>query len=209
MPNGHTEPIFSGKEYSFKDFAFSVARGFSMEFYQGAQGEFRAIPWSESQYNSRYYLDALDKDIEKLRELLTLSDEEKADRFANAVIDGSRELSKKQEESDAMRVRYQEMLDRVRAWEPPNDDFLNLKADMVRHLEESMDFDCIDYTQPSYRIFHVPEAADAEEYWRGEVNSCLRAIGQHRDGVDRSFNNWAKQYDWSKKLVESVEKYES
>lgn len=44
MPNGHTEPIFSGKEYSFKDFAFSVARGFSMEFYQGAQGGISCYP---------------------------------------------------------------------------------------------------------------------------------------------------------------------
>lgn len=153
MPTGYTAKVATGEMTEFSDFALLCARAF------GATIDVRDEPLDNSLPErfepSPHYKDCMARDQAEIERLISLSqseiqaerDEEERKRTAER----ERYLSGKAEQ----KARYEAMLEKVSAWEPPTSEHVEMKRFMVEQLTKSIDFDC----QPSdYRADAVPPA---------------------------------------------------
>lgn len=137
MPTGYTCDIERGQ--SFEDFVLGCARAF------GACVMQRDDPASDKpklREESNYYserLAELKSELAKL-EAMTLSGQIE---YGNALRDEDLTSYAKQiSDKNTLRVKYDDMLLKVRMWHPPTNEHIELKNFMIKQLQDSIDFDC-------------------------------------------------------------------
>jgi hypothetical protein len=92
--------------------------------------------------HTEYYRERLattKAEIERLRSLDAGQIEAEAEADYQQAVARVTESNAK---SDDLRIRYQSMLDRVKAWAPPTDQHAGLRDFMLQQLTESLNFDC-------------------------------------------------------------------
>jgi hypothetical protein len=137
MPTGYTECISKG--VSFEKFVMTCARAF------GACIEMRddslSVPIPEEFKPSTYHIDALATAQTELEHLSTVTidgAEWRANVEYNHLVAERNEYIKKNVE---LLQKYNDMLFKVGAWQPPTPDHIELKKFMLQQLKESMKFD--------------------------------------------------------------------
>ncbi len=196
MPSGYTAKLADG-EQSFEDFVWGVARGF------GALIEMRDAPLDapipEAFAASTYHLDAMNKAQADLASLQGVSDkallDEQATERAAAVRRRDRYVTERREQAE----RYNRMLAKVRAWEPPTAEHENLKATMIQQLEESLQFDCGGSWTPE-----VPDELSAADYRAKERAKFERDIAYHAKHYAEDVERTAKRNEWTRALRGSL-----
>jgi hypothetical protein len=138
MATGYTHII--GEGVSFRKFALTCARAF------GATIDMRDDPLDapipDTFTPSNYHLEALEKAKAELTEVIALTDEQIAEL---AIADYNAEvkaLADSRAERDALRAKYDAMLDQVKAWEVPTEEHQGLKDFMISQITESIEHDC-------------------------------------------------------------------
>ncbi len=204
MPTGYTAPVADGKITEFADFALTCARGFGAlvllrDSDQSLEATKRYI--AEEAYlagDGGYYARELESQKERVFRLRTLSD---ADALAEAIAERE-EVRADNERSERERAetedRYQAMLAKVAAWEPPTDDHWSFKEYMEEQLADSIKFDCSPFSMP------VPEVTTGAAWREAKIIEGERRIARLEDDLAKERERETSRKAWVEALVESL-----
>lgn len=197
MPTGYTSDIYEGKDITFRDFALQCARAF------GALIEMRDHPmdapipdeFKPSDYHQRKLTDA--------RNVLAAAQgwsDEVAERLAHEdYMARNRAWTDRRDAALEREVRYNAMLAKVEAWQPPTEQHVELKSFMVQQITESMKFDC------SMTYDEEPLPLTGDEYRRATMARALKDIDYHTEQYAQDVERAEQRTRWVKALRESLE----
>lgn len=188
MPTGYTANIGDGM--TFEEYALGCARAFGALLQMRDEPMDAKIP--EEFQPSTYHLESLDRARTRLKaaESMTIAEAEIAAgrEHDDAVESWNRSNSKREE----LRLKYEKMLSRVRAWIPPSPEHREYKRFMESQIEESIRFDC------GFSISR-PVRLNGPEWAAKEIEKAQKDIDyhteQHQKEVERveGANRWVRQ----------------
>lgn len=196
MPTGYTAAVSDGTVTDFPDFALQCARAFGALIMMRDEPSDAPIP--EAFQPSDYSETQLEKATARVFELqdMTL---EVCDAAALADYNTQCESrANRMREKALTRDRYEAMLNKVKAWEPPTTDHIGMKEFMVQQLEESIKFDCSGYSES-------PLIQQNGSEWRdSQLAVAKREIAYHTKSNAEELERTATRNAWVKALRESL-----
>lgn len=195
MPTGYTAGLYEGDE-SFETFVMHAARGMSVLMLMRDAPFDAPIPdkFEPSDYHTKALHDARTR-LETAMALTEAQAEELA-RIANERRTAEYEEAKAKDA--ARRRRYEEMLAKVEAWQPPTDDHMGFKRFMLEQLTESIRYDC------GGGVSDPPKPITAIEYGENEIRRAFDDIYYHKDQLAKEEARCAQRTAWVKALRESL-----
>jgi hypothetical protein len=201
MPTGYTAAVQDGKTTSFRDFAWTCARAFGALITMRDDPADAPIP--EELKPGSYYLESVQRAEIELGRLLTLPLEEADEAAKRAHAEAVKYAEEYRAKKVAERERYEAMIAKVEAWEPPSPDHTGMKKFMLDQLRESLQLDCGGDYSPTVE----PLLSGAE--WR------LQQIARAQESLERSRKSLAEEEErvrsrnkWIRQLRESLAKAE-
>lgn len=196
MPTGYTADVQDGTVTEFSEFAMQCARAFGALITMRDEPSDAPIPqeFAPSNYNAERLVEA-QRDLARL-EAMTESEQKAAADAANAAAFKSwddRESTKAEQ-----RARYEAMIQKVEAWEPPTADHNELKRFMLRQLRESIEFDC----GPPYAP--RPGLVNAKDWYAGALARANRDIAYHAEQQAEETERARKRTKWVSDLRASL-----
>ena len=137
MPSGYTADIQN--DISFEEYALGCARAFGACIEQRGDSAGDAPKLREA---DTHYKKKLPEALAFLGYLQSLDDAQQ-EEFGNEERD--KEIVRirgKLDETQALKVKYEQMLDKVKGWEPPTPNHVKLKDFMFKQIVDSIVFDC-------------------------------------------------------------------
>lgn len=196
MATGYTEIVKERADVTFEDFAWRCARAFGA-FVMQRDDSRNAPTVVVEEPDTAYYEELLAKIRARLSELETMSAAD-AERMAKKDFDeGARAAREINEHRQATRQRYEAMMAKVEAWEPPSKDHESMKKFMLDQLRDSLQFDCGGEPWAPVRLVGAEWRAD-------ELESAARDIAYYAKRIDEARERCAKRNAWVKALVESI-----
>lgn len=193
MPTGYTHKIADG--ITFKEFAMDCARAFGACIDLRDSSE--PIP-EKFEANTKYHEDAIALASKELNNLLALSDDQiHSLAFAaneKDYNDKIRYWKNKQE----LKQKYLNMLDEVKAWEPPSSNHHEMKKFMMNQIIESIKFDCGKDEQP------VKEIVNPKEWKKEMVEHYTWSVNYHTEEMKKEIERVNDRNIWIKQLRESL-----
>lgn len=183
MPTGYTAALHDG-EQSFEDYALGVARGFGALIMMRDAPADAEIP--DVFEPGDYYVKRVADLRSELDAVSNMSDARLAQVQADEITEAEERLAAFRAERDARRTRYEAMLARARAYEPPTPDHVGLKETMVQQLVQSIDFDCGGRYEPAvspalpldeYRAARVTKAGD-------DLTCAIKSLEEEQERAD-------------------------
>ena len=184
MPTGYTAPVKDGETTDLADYALSCARAFGAlvmlrDSDQSLAATKRYI--AEETYlrpeEDSYHTRSLAQAKARIESLKRMTDDEIMQAAQQAVDERLASNEQYAQEKALTKQRYETMLVKVRAWDPPTEDHERFKEFMESQLTESIDFDCGDFEMPvpalpaSASIWRAQQLADAyEQIGRAEAS---------------------------------------
>jgi hypothetical protein len=195
MPTGYTAAVQDGTITDFSAFAFQCARAF------GALIEMREdapdAPVPESFTPSSYHADRLAVAKNRLEAVHSMTVDEcqlaATAEYNAAKVQETERTHKRSQERD----RYQAMLAEATAWTPPTSEHAGLKKFMMEQLEESIKFDCGDYS------FEKTVWLSGGEWLAKEIAKVTRDIDYHAKENIKELERTASRNTWIRELRES------
>jgi hypothetical protein len=191
MPTGYTARI--GEGATFEEFVWECARAF------GANVEMRDEPSSvpvREYAPSRYHIESLEK---AMRRVEAAADMDLAVAELRARADYDSALHRWREAAahkKQLRAKYEAVMAKVQAWEPPTPEHVDLKRFMTEQIGTSIDFDCHAYPEP------VRESA--AEWLTRERESAARDVEYHQRGLAEEALRVERSNRWNRELANSV-----
>lgn len=191
MPTGYTAILGEKEDVSLKEFAMRCARNF------GACIEMKDLPLSEpipEKFEpSPFYQKRYEESKKEFDDFMAMEDKK---GFLERDYERYVEIEKKRhketmEKRAKLRERYERMLCKVIAWNPPSDEHIELKKFMVSQIQESIKYDCNDY---ELRVAPKEEWCDVEshiERLKKDVNFYETQLIKEQYRYD-SMNKWLK-----------------
>lgn len=197
MPTGYTDRIKD--DISFKEFVLSCARAFGALITMRDDSFDTPIP--ERFEPSDYHLKEQNKikeEIEKVSKMDVI------DARHEARKDYDREISyakKRIDEMKGLKEKYQSMIMKVRAWQPPTPDHIGLKEFMIEHIEKSIDWDC----DIKYYANQKIRLVSGEKWLSEKMSSLTRDLQYHIDEYIKECERVESRNQWIKGLRNSLE----
>ena len=195
MPSGYTAPIYEGKDIEFPEFVMGCARAFGALI--DLRDEPADAPIPDEITPSPYYQQNLDRARRRLAEVEAWSDERAAVEAARSNEEAVRDAIKANARSDALRGRYEAMLDQVEAWEPPTPEHEELKNFMASQIRDSIKHDCYETD--------IPEPVTAEEHKARELNYARQQVGYYEREMNAEAGRARGRTEWLRALRGSLE----
>lgn len=198
MPTGYTADVQDGKITEFSDFVWRCARG------MGALINMRDEPWGAPiperfEPNTRYYDEALTKSEARLAELRAMSPLAVREAAQQSYAERTRGDHDYAADKDVKRARYEAMLAKVEAWEPPTQDHVGFKDFMADQLRQSIDFDC---SPGGY--YDAPKKLEPAEWHEAEVKKAERDIEYHTTERTKEITRTEARNQWLAQLRASL-----
>ena len=202
MPTGYTAPVQDGDITELADYALTCASGFGAmvtlrDSDQSLEATRRYVEEQSYAQESSYYADALRKSRARLAELRSMTVEQAlaAAQAAHDEVVASNERSERKRITEL--ARYEAMIEKVEAWEPPTEDHVEFKKFMLDQLRESVKFDCREFSMPA------PEVSLA---WRDEeIERELRNVQRYEEEIEKESERNAARIGWVEALLDSLE----
>ena len=196
MPTGNTSII--GEGATFEEFIMRCARGMGACVTMRDDPIDSPIPVFEP---SKWNQERLEEEKVKLARLKTMSPEEatveaKAE-YAKTIHDATERI----ERNLALKAKYQAMLIKVRAWNPPTPDHVGLKDFMVQQITESIDFDC---GGTYYEKELKTQPLTGRAWLAKELEETYRDIEYHTTEQAKEEERVAARNKWVKALRDSI-----
>lgn len=196
MPTGYTSEIYEGKEVSLKDYILRCARAF------GATAVMRDEPLSKEipvfQPND-YHLKQKTFAQQELIKYQNMSLED-AQKLINQEYDEKvRATDESLNKNNKLKQRYERLLIKVKAWEPPTVEHKELKEFAIRQLKESIYYDC------STECLNYPTKQDPKEWLNRKIETYQKDIEYHQKSWNREVERTNQRNEWIKKLKESID----
>lgn len=197
MPNGYTAKILEG--CTFEEYVLACARGVSANIMLRDEGLDCPIPVYEPDIS--YYQGEIEKkteEISKIKKMDRTEVEKMIVRDYQIEIDYH---DKWRAESEGDLLKYQKVMAQVIAWDPPSPDHEEFKERIVKHISESIEFDCrwhIATPEPvpedpvGWIDRHVAKLEDDISYWKKNM----------QEEIERT----ERRNEWNRLLMESLRK---
>lgn len=206
MPTSYTAAVEDGEITTLEDYIRRCARQFGAFFHQreDSLGEEPKYPDLDILYE--------EKSLKAKREELKHWQDMTAEEIRKIVIDIRQRSYEQNKEILAkyalQNKRYDDMLEKVRAWEPPTEDHQNLKnfaLDQL-HISRTKD-DFIDryYRQPiaEYETTE-PEPIDPEAVRQERIADCERDISRYQERIEEMKQKHQENIKWIDQLFNSL-----
>lgn len=196
MPTGYTADVADGKVTDFAKFAMQCARAFGALVSMRDEPSDAAIP--ETFEPCDYHVNALRDARAELARLkgMTIDEQEAACRKASQEAQDF--WDRYEAEKVAKRKRYEAMLARVEAWEPPTSEHVPMKEFMSKQLRESIDFDC----GPAYCA--RPEPKKRSEWYVKEIEEAASNVARHEAEHAKEVERARGRTEWVRALRSSL-----
>ncbi len=203
MPTGYTSSIYEGKEVSVKDFISTCARAFGAYIMVRDEPLDKKVP--DEFQPSTYNKEQLEKAKLRMQKLKSMTHEEIKSKVEEEYHQKVESNKKYYHEKLQLRNRYLDMLVKVKEWQPPTPDHVNLKEFCIKQLEESLKWDCgsLEDYNPENVVKDTPE-----EQLNKQIESCLWEIEYHAKQWDEEVKRTNERNLWIKQLKESLENFE-
>jgi len=200
MPSGITSDVYEGKDVSVQDYAKTVARqmGYFMHMRDDSYGEPLRYPsdsWT-GKGNDSFYAKSLREIRDEKAQWDSKTEKEKyfewSEYYRKAKVAQAEAIAKDAE----LRARYTKMIARVEAVDVTDEQLMeSTKDNMLRYLNESLDFDCHDEPGEWYK---------PKEY----VEWCNDKESHFARNIPRYEAELAKENERSDNLTEYIEAFE-
>jgi hypothetical protein len=193
MPTGYTYPVAEGKITEFPDFALSCARAFGALIMMRDDPMDAPIP-EEFQPATKYYDERLAADKKRLGEVqaMTNADADTAALEVHREALASRTKYLADKETEASRLNA--MLAKVRTWNPPTPDHVELKKFMIQQLTDSL---------PGDYAPAIPALLDGRSWRQSEINRLADSVVYSQKEVTKEIERTRGRAEWVKALRES------
>lgn len=196
MPTGYTAAVGDGTITTLPEFAMTCARAFGALIMMRDEPTSAEIPeeFQPSDYSAKQ-LEAARLRRATLMSMVPSACDEAALADYNAACESRARnvLARTQ-----TRERYEAMLEEVKAWIAPTPDHEGMKAFMIQQLEESIRFDCGDFSLPA------PVQRTGAAWLADQVVSADRDIAYHSKAHAEEVQRTADRNAWVKALRESL-----
>lgn len=149
MPSAYTEPIYNGENISFEQFANSCLRNFGiyLRWKDNANSGKFEIP--DKIEPSSYHKERYEESKAQYTKFLEhpVSQEQLEIDYIKYVKRVDAENEKRAERAEALRTRYESMLEKVRKWVVPSEEYQGVKDFMEKQLLEAIEWDCMVHTE--------------------------------------------------------------
>lgn len=199
MPNGFTSKIYDGKSQSLRDYLMGVGRSFGFAIMQDDD-------WDAPVRHvkpSRYHVEKITEATEKLRELEAITTTE---AHTHAREDYKKALAKWQDSNERNRlmgVRYDKMIKQVEDWVPEDPRFNDLKAQALKYLVESRDFDVSDEEQQK-RWNPYPRLLSGNDWLEREKSAMRKEIDYHTERNRQEIKRADERNEWIDAFLKSL-----
>jgi hypothetical protein len=198
MPTGYTAAVQDGTITEFKDFAMQCARAFGALVTMRDDPSDASIP-EKLEPHTKYYDERLAAAEARLTELRAMTPEQVRQAALDAHVAAMEAWAARRQERERTRQRYEAMLAKVNAWEPPTADHVELARFMRQQLEESIRFD-------TSSTFDEEPTTLAGEAWRAdEIRKVERDINYHTKHRAEEIARTADRNQWLADLRASLE----
>jgi hypothetical protein len=194
MPTGYTAPIADG--ITFEQYALSCARAFGALVMMRDEPASAEIP--ERFERSDYHQKAMERTHTELDRLLGLSADKIAEEAQKDFQERVDSHNKRMQRAADLRVKYESMLDRVRAWESPSPDHDNYKAFMASQIVESIQWDC------NTSHDEMPERQAPAEWIADRLAQLRKDLAYHENGHREEVERTHQRNQWIKALRDSL-----
>lgn len=174
MPTGYTAQIADGQE--FTDFVLSCARAFGACVHQRDD----SISERPRKIEERsYHEERLEQAKAEFLRLNTLLPKERDEFGAKAQQEEIDSHQRRFNEKIVLRSKYDEMLAKVIAWQPPSQDHINLKQFMIDQINDSIKHDCD--TKYDLDELHKASTAKPRDFYNRAVKAAQWEIDYHTE----------------------------
>lgn len=194
MPTGYTSIIEKGA--TFERFVWTCARAFGAMIMMRDDSLDAPIP--QEFQPSKYNFEEIEKAKARLYDLERLTIEQAESRARAEYTSECQRVADYREEKRQLRQKYDVMLERVRAWEPPTPDHVELKKFMVQQIEESIQFDCGNYEPDE------PKLRSGRDWLAKVVAGATRDVAYHEREWKAEVERTKGRNDWMAALRKSV-----
>lgn len=199
MPTGYTSNIYNNKNVTFDDFVLQCARAFGACIMQ--RDDSMSDPPKKQEVDT-YHLDRYHAAVEKLEVFLKIPKKKKIAELKLEIARKNKEIAanniKRKKETDALKTRYLEMLQKVIQWTPPTPDHEGLKKFMIEQLNSSIEFDC-SYSYTEQLINESPS-----QYYDTLVSRMKKDITYHEEGYAAEVKCVNSRNKWIDNLYNSL-----
>lgn len=197
MPTAYTSKIYNDEELSLKDFILLCARQFGACITMRDEPLSTPIPeqFEPSDYHVKQ-IERIEKELQKLNDN-PRTDEEWGELYQKAYDKAFLEHQETEKYIAALKLRYENMIEKVSNWVPPTKDHANLKDFALKQLEDSMRHDT---------MFH-PFEFTRKEKWIDIQSSgqYLREnLAYHKAAHEKEIQTCEKRNLWIKQLRDSL-----
>lgn len=195
MATGYTSKIKDG--ISFKEFLLNCAKAF------GACITMRDDPM-DAPIPDEFQIS--DYHIKRLAEIQSEFESINLITIDEAVIKAKEEYEQKKKyneqqikESNELRLKYNDILIKVKNWRPPTSDHFELKNFMIQQITSSIDFDC------GTTYYEKPiELLTGEQWLSNKKQSLLNDIEYHTKEHQKEIDRVMQRNQWIKQLRDSI-----
>lgn len=195
MPTGYTASLYEGKEITFEEFALATARGMGAAILQrdDPPGPIQEVEPSD------YYEKAVARAQARLDEVSAWDDRQAEREELRTRCEQEQGRDDYVQKRDELRARYEAMLEKVQAWEPPTPDHEGFKKFMVEQLEQSISFDAAGGYLPDVRL-----KMTAQEYKQFELQKARDRLAKDKQYLAEDLERIAGRNAWIRALKESL-----
>lgn len=188
MPTGYTSSIEDG--ISFEKFVLQCSRAFGALIMMRDEPTDAPIP--DEFLPSDYHLKEAEKAKTKYHMLNYFSIDSAQERIKKEYEEAMKEWDDRVRHKLNLKLKYEQMLDKVRDWEPPTSEHYGLKEFMIQQITESIKWDCEIYEQ------YKPVLETNAVKWIDEQKA------KHLKDLEYHEAEYAKEVDRSKNRTEWV-----
>lgn len=194
MPSAITAPMYEGKPITAAEFIMRCARQF------GGLAHMRDdrldAPIVPRVANTEHYDKTIARLSEELDRYLTMTIEEAAIEVDKAHIERMASYEESCAKKNAIRARYEAILEQVKQWEPPTPEHTNLKDYAIKQIEDCIEWDC--------QIYDAPTKSSPEEWLEGSIEATKRSLEYYQRNKVEEIKRVEDNNLWVSQLVESI-----
>ncbi len=194
MPTGYTCNVVDGKITEFPEFAMTCARAFGALIMMRDDPMDAPIPETVEPHTS-YNEERLAAETKALGKVQAMTNAQCETACLEAHRAAVASRKKYLDDRDIEAGRLNDMLAKVRAWQPPTPDQVEMKKFMIDQLAISMPGDYA----PS-----IPVLLDGPTWRQQEINRLADSVVYHQKEVAKEIERAAGRTKWIKALRESL-----
>lgn len=199
MANSLTGAIAEGTDHSLANYLLRCSKSFGYVSHMRDDASHSPLRMRES--NVAFYQKRLKESKQELEKMKQTSLEEVSKEIQEIQDNFKRHQKELNQRKNEIKVRYEEMISKIKTWTPPSAAHEKLKNYAISQLEQNMKFDC---HISKYEESESP--VTPEEFKSNRIDFLQRQIIQYTSDIEeeKKFVNEANQ--WISQLKESLEK---